>query len=61
VSALSCALRLKNYILDNLIDKKGRELQVIEESGGDEFRLLNEIKSLIEERERMRKEVKGEI
>jgi len=61
VSALSCALRLKNYNLDNLIDKKGRELQMIEETGGDESILLNEIKNLIEERERMRKEVKGGI
>lgn len=61
VSAVLCALRLKNYILDNLIDRKGRELQMVEEVGGDESRLLNEIKSLIEERERMRKEVKGGI
>lgn len=61
ISALSSALRLKNYLLDNLIDRKRRELQKVEENGGDESMLLKEIKSLIEERVRVSKEVIGEI
>lgn len=61
ISALSSALSLKGYLLDNLKELKDRELQKIEESGGDGVQLLREIRDLIEERERMRKEVINEI
>jgi hypothetical protein len=61
ISVLSSAIGLKNFLLNELKERKDRELQKIEESGGDGSELLREIKDLIEKRERMRKGVTNGI
>jgi len=61
ISVLSSAIRLKNFLLNELIERKKRELQRIEEGGGDSGEALKEFKCLIEKRERMRKGVTNGI
>ncbi len=61
ISPLSIAFRLKSFLLNDLIDKKSRELQKIEKDGEGGALLLREIKDLVEERERLRKEASSGI
>ena len=61
ISPLSIAFRLKSFLLNDLIDKKSRELQKIEKDGEGGALLLREIKDLVEEREQLRKEVSSGI